>query len=99
MSRACLPPVPPPVMTDQWCYDRWESGLGISGDVFTDGSGRTLIAWPEANRAGWGFAVMQRHRCKGLAFGPLPGHEQSVPRAELYAIIQVLKHGILPLNI
>eukprot|EP00959_Pyramimonas_sp_CCMP1952_P017150 364111-Pyramimonas_sp.AAC.1 len=36
---------------------------------------------------------------KGKAFGPLPGHEQSVPRAELFAILKVLQVGRAPLDI
>ena len=34
-----------------------------------------------------------------MAFGPLPGPQQTAVRAELYAVIQVLKHGILPMHI
>eukprot|EP00959_Pyramimonas_sp_CCMP1952_P001861 38246-Pyramimonas_sp.AAC.1 len=40
--------------------------------------------------------VMERLRRKGLAYGPLLGCEQSVTRAELRAILLVLRRAVLP---
>eukprot|EP00959_Pyramimonas_sp_CCMP1952_P169000 3530437-Pyramimonas_sp.AAC.1 len=79
-------------MIESWGYELRALGpLDVTGTVFTDGSGRILPFWPESARAGWGFAVMAGASLRGQAFGPLPGHEQSVPRAELFAILKVLQ--------
>eukprot|EP00959_Pyramimonas_sp_CCMP1952_P359819 7534294-Pyramimonas_sp.AAC.1 len=43
--------------------------------------------------------MMTGQTLRGIAYWPLPGHQQSVPRAELYAVIQALRHGMLPMHI
>ena len=42
---------------------------------------------------------MEGARVRGLAFGMLPGRQQSVSRAELYAVIVALRNGQLPLRV
>eukprot|EP00959_Pyramimonas_sp_CCMP1952_P253936 5305145-Pyramimonas_sp.AAC.1 len=42
--------------------------------------------------------MMTGQALRGIAYGPLLGHQQSVPRAELFAVIQILRCGILPLR-
>eukprot|EP00959_Pyramimonas_sp_CCMP1952_P422214 8844732-Pyramimonas_sp.AAC.1 len=62
--------------------------MTITGEIFTDGSAKCPLHWPEANRAGWGIAAMPSKRLLGMARGPLPGPQQTAQRGELYAIIQ-----------
>ena len=38
-------------------------------------------------------------RVKQVHYGPLPGHEQSTPRAELYGILMAVRYGHSPQRI
>eukprot|EP00973_Karenia_brevis_P085074 11808315-Karenia_brevis.AAC.1 len=42
--------------------------------------------WPDLNRAGWCAAQVAHGKLVGGMYGTVPGQEQSVPRAELYAL-------------
>eukprot|EP00959_Pyramimonas_sp_CCMP1952_P236566 4943863-Pyramimonas_sp.AAC.1 len=99
MPRDALPAIPPPCVEGTWSFAHGGDMSMLTGDIYTDGSGLSPIARPEANRAGWGVAMMNGQALQGIAYGPLPGHQQSVPRAELYAVIQVLRHRLLPIHI
>ena len=66
--------------------------------VFTDGSGGSNSRDPRKRRVGFGFAAFEHASILSLSpypvaagFGTLPGPKQTVPRAELYAIIVIAK--------
>eukprot|EP00959_Pyramimonas_sp_CCMP1952_P289207 6048623-Pyramimonas_sp.AAC.1 len=99
MPRDALPRISAPSMGDIWSFAHGGDTAALTGDIYTDGSGLAPICWPEANRAGWGIAVMTGQTMRGIAYGLLPGHHQSVPRAELYAVTQALRHGTAPMHI
>eukprot|EP00959_Pyramimonas_sp_CCMP1952_P164353 3435760-Pyramimonas_sp.AAC.1 len=65
----------------------------------SDGACRTYSYWPEAARAGWGFAQIRNKSIDLVVFGPLPGPIQASPRAELFAVVQILRVAIPPLRI
>ena len=83
MPRDALPVIPSPCMMETWRFAHGGDMTMLTGDIYTDGSGLSPIGWPEANRAGWGIAMMTGQALRGIAYGPLPGHQQSVPRADL----------------
>ena len=64
----------------------------LSGDLFGDGSGRN-VKIAGLRRCGWGIVQLDRNNevCNSV-HGPLPGWEQEVPLAELYALLQALLH-------
>ena len=73
----------------------WELELAneLTGLVYTDGSATRVRGLAAMDRAGWGAAVIQGETlCCGV-WGNLPGFQQTVPRAELYAIMFVLERG------
>jgi len=78
------------------------SPLGyVIGKVCTDGSG-LHVKTPLLTRCGWGFcqiAPVGQGWVEAAFRGPLPGFIQEVPRAELYAVYQVLLNGTPPLEI
>eukprot|EP00959_Pyramimonas_sp_CCMP1952_P419120 8779354-Pyramimonas_sp.AAC.1 len=59
----------------------------------------SLLLGVLTNRAGWGIAMMTGQELSGITHGPLPGHQQSIPRAELHAVVQVLRQRIVPMHI
>jgi ribonuclease HI len=66
---------------------------------FTDGSGGPHSSVPSIRRCGYGIAVLKpaknspaEHEFSWGAFAVLPGRKQTVPRAELEAIVAVLRH-------
>ena len=98
MPRYAIPSVPRPCVREVWRYAPGGNTAELTGDIYTDGSGLSPIGWPEANRAGWGIPMTTGQTVRGLVYGPLPGHQQSVPRAELYAVMAVLRDGVAPLH-
>eukprot|EP00959_Pyramimonas_sp_CCMP1952_P286489 5990609-Pyramimonas_sp.AAC.1 len=62
-------------MREVWSFAHGGDTAAIAGDIYTDGSGLAPIGWPEGNRAGWGIAVMTGQTMRGIAYGPLPGHQ------------------------
>ena len=99
MPRAWLPPLPPPLDTERWHDCIGCQNITVTGTVYTDGSARSRSTGPRSTGLGGGHAVMQGRRLQGMAFGPLPGPQQTVLRAELYAVFQAPKHGTQPLHI
>eukprot|EP00959_Pyramimonas_sp_CCMP1952_P240726 5031141-Pyramimonas_sp.AAC.1 len=87
------------VDTQAWYCCMGGRDATITGEIFTDGSAKCPLHWPEANRAGWGIAAMNGHRALGMARGPLRGPQLAAQRGELCAIIQALKHGQTPMKI
>ena len=71
----------------------------FTGDVYTDGSLRQLWWWLEAARAGWGIASLEGLGLKSGLTGTLPGPVQTVPRAEMFAVCEVLRLAVLPLHV
>jgi hypothetical protein len=68
--------------------------LPVNAVAATDGSGGPDTRDPRLRRAGWGLAVGSQD-CAipiGWLFGALPGVQQTVPRAELYALVQLALH-------
>jgi hypothetical protein len=56
----------------------------------TDGSGGPHGRDPRLRRVGWGLVVCSADlQPLGIAFGGVPDQQQSVPRAELYAILKL----------
>ena len=54
MPRAVLPDIPPPIDTQRWFYCMGGQTMTITGTIFTDGSAKCPMYWPEAYRAaGW----------------------------------------------
>eukprot|EP00959_Pyramimonas_sp_CCMP1952_P030420 637530-Pyramimonas_sp.AAC.1 len=66
MPRAMLPDIPPPVDSQRWWYCMGGQTMDITGTVYTDGSAQCPLYWPEANRAGWGLAILTGRRLKGM---------------------------------
>eukprot|EP00959_Pyramimonas_sp_CCMP1952_P162389 3395218-Pyramimonas_sp.AAC.1 len=85
MPRDELPVVAPPHLHESWHDAYGGQHERITGEIYTDGAGRTHIGWPDGARAGWGITLTQGQRIRGLAFGPPPGAQHSVPRAEMHA--------------
>ena len=65
----------------------------FTGNVYTDGSAKKPAYAPSLSRAGWGVVQIDAETCVGGLFGSLAGYEQTVPRAQLMAILVALKHG------
>ena len=60
------------------------------GTYYPDGTGGKYTAVPEARRCGVGLARLKDQAHEELAWGlycALPGFVQTVPRAELYAVV------------
>lgn len=74
------------------------SGLGSSGVlsipegavIGTDGSGGTFGADPRLRRVGWVWVLLPERKTSAFAQGSVAG-EQTVPRAELQAILHLLE--------
>ncbi len=105
-SRALAPPfdhlLPPLGEVSSW---KWQSRLGgikdvrISGHVFTDGSGFHPRD-PLLRRAGWGaLQIDQDGDILWEMWGPLPMLPQTVPAAELFAVLAVVAKATPPLHI
>ena len=71
----------------------------MTGNVFTDGSCRLRRWWPESERAGWGIGALEGWTTTTALYGPLPGPDQSTPRAELFAVCEALRLAVLPCKI
>ena len=79
---------------------QWEGGW-----YFSDGSGGRNTKDPRRRRCGWSIAQLQGHsqsqyergerteepEIRRAAWGTLPGERQTVPRAELQAVIELLE--------
>eukprot|EP00973_Karenia_brevis_P045411 6290497-Karenia_brevis.AAC.1 len=93
-----LPYIPPVGVEERrWMGD--EPLAAFTNDVFLDGSGHNYFWLPSLNRAGWSAAQVDQGKLVGAMFGTLPGEEQTVPRAELYALRAVLPWVITPVVI
>jgi len=61
----------------------------------TDGSGGHAKE-KGLRRCGWAYACIAKGKLVHFVAGPLPGEHQSVPRAELYAIVALLESSSGP---
>eukprot|EP00959_Pyramimonas_sp_CCMP1952_P412073 8634809-Pyramimonas_sp.AAC.1 len=96
--RSCFPPLPRKGDSGSWRVRYGQVDM-ISGVVYADGACTRFWFWPEAARAGWGFARLEKGRIDVLTYGALPGPVQTSPRSELYAFLQVLQITVLPLTV
>ena len=71
----------------------------MSGTIFVDGSGKLRRYLPSATRCGWATVQMSGESLVGAMYGNLEGREQTVPRAELMAIVRTLEIALLPVVI
>lgn len=92
-------PKPPPVGSDVMRFYRGADVGTLSGQVYTDGALKQCWWWKASERAGWGAVSLCGRRLSVAIYGPIPGPDQSVPRAELYAIARALRIAILPSSI
>ena len=83
------PAMPPPSLN---CSKAVFGGTGnLADNIFVDGSGLNP-RYPEIRRCGWAYVCMQNAGETGrFAYGPLPGYIQTVPHAEAYALLTLLK--------
>ena len=68
--------------------DRWPSGI-----YFGDGSGGKFTSHPALRRCGVGICLVVDEQPVAAAWTPLPGEIQTVGRAELYALLQVVTNA------
>ena len=90
LSKSALPEMPPLGGPSVHVF-RDDGGGTLSGDVYTDVAMKARWWWQLSQRAGWGVASISGSRLLVGLYGPMPGSDQSVPRAELYAVIQALR--------
>ena len=67
-------------------------------DVFSDGSGGEFSSVPSLRRAGWSWVYLSAD-CESLLlarYSGVPGERQTVPRAELTAIIAITERARQP---
>ena len=63
------------------------------GEVFVDGSGYQP-RWAVLRRCGWAAIQLNDDgSLKAAMYGPLPGEDQTVPTAEHFALLQVVRRG------
>eukprot|EP00973_Karenia_brevis_P038007 5240669-Karenia_brevis.AAC.1 len=98
MPLSSLPPIPAVAGEERRWLDE-EALAAFTNDIFLDGSGNNYFWLPSLDRAGWGAAQVDHGRLVGAMYGTLPGREQTVPRAELYALRAVLPWVIPPATI
>ena len=99
MAKSMLPTLTP-ISEDSARWFRNTTEGTFTGHTYTDGSMRARWWWPESERAGWGVASTDGDRIlRAGAYGPLPGPDQCVPRAELYAICEALRLAVLPIHL
>ncbi|CAK0857407.1 unnamed protein product [Prorocentrum cordatum] len=87
---------------DDWLAEGNWGGLA-TGDIYVDGS-LQFGDCPALRRGGWSFTKLKgndEYEMDCVCYGPLPGTQwiQSVPRAELYALLQALTVGTPPIII
>ncbi len=65
------------------------------GEIYSDGSGGRDTKDVRLRRCGYGYALILdsggSHELVAGAYGPLPGEVQTVPRAELMAVVSLLR--------
>ena len=92
------PLMPPPFVT-RWCGGVEVADFQLSGDAFSDGS--VLMGGRKGNeRAGWATVMIDRHgKVIGGIYGTCPDYFPSSLRAELWGVLQTLRHACPPITI
>jgi len=99
VPKIVVAPSRPPPKTDLSTQVSFE-GRWTGGRYYTDGSGGRDGAIPHLRRCAWSVVRSDDNGCLTcFAFGALPGKAQSVPRAELYAILYVVERASGPVQI
>ena len=92
-------PLEPPPLVVRWCGGIEVDDFCFTGDVFSDGS--VLHGFRKGNeRAGWA-AVMINGEGKVISgiYGTCPDYFPTSLRAELWGVLQTLRHGCPPITI
>ena len=72
----------------------------FSGRIFVDGSCDAFWYRPGMNRAGWSAVQVDDEGAElGGMYGTVPGQQQDIPRAELYAIRAVVPMILPPATV
>ena len=94
-NRALIPcawyPTPDPVNESLDFIHGPPDGFQRLELFYSDGSGGAHSKDPMLRRCGWGFVGMDHYAPVVGKGGGLPGFKQTVPRAELYAVIALLR--------
>ena len=92
-------PVPPPPFVARWCGGRVVDDFQLTGDVFIDGSvlggcrkGHERAGWAAVKVDGTGLVT-------GGIYGTCPDHFPTSLRAELWGVLQALRHAHLPIRL
>ena len=92
-------PLPPPPMVMRWCGGVEVGDFQFAGDVFSDGSVRTSSRKGH-ERAGWAAVMINSSGLViGGVYGTCPDFFATSLRAELWAVLQVLRHACPPITI
>eukprot|EP00975_Prorocentrum_lima_P037696 7929545-Prorocentrum_lima.AAC.1 len=71
----------------------------VDGDrAATDGSGGSRSDW-RVRRCSWGVVIARDGKIFASVSGDLAGELQTVPRAELFALIALLGHTVGPVEV
>ena len=92
-------PINPPNFVARWCGGIVVDDFQFTGDVYTDGAvsggGRA-----GTERSGWSAVMINEHGLVvGGIYGTCPNFFPSSLRAELWGVIQALRHALLPLTL
>ena len=88
---------PPPSPCEHWVGKVPCDGAVATGRAYTDGALRGTIPW--ANRAGWAFVVVDGSSPAWGKYGVCAEPYTSVLRAELRALLEVLRIAVGPIEI
>ena len=94
-ARPQCPDPPPP--GENWISARPEGGAAASGVAYTDGALRGTV--PRARRAGWAYVVDDNTAPLWGKFGVCSEPYPTVIRAELHALLEILRVTIGPIII
>ena len=90
---------PPPPFVARWCGGVEVDDFSVTGSVFTDGA-LSGGARKGTERAGWAVVVVgDCGLVIGGLYGTCPDHFPTSLRAELWALLQALRHARPPLTI
>jgi ribonuclease HI len=91
------PSIPPPFVA-RWCGGVVVADFSFSGDVYTDGALRGGSR-KGTERSGWAAVMIDAQGLVvGGIYGTCPDHLPSSLRAELWAVLQVLRHACPPVT-
>ena len=94
-ARPQFPDPPPP--RENWIGNRPDDGAAASGVAYTDGALRGTV--PRARRAGWAYVVDDDRAALWGKFGVCSEPYPTVLRAELHALLEILRVTVGPIII